>query len=93
MLRGLAALAVPLEEVVEQTMNRGGLPGLAFVLLSCKVIILCNFAANCSSIWGLRVVSVLFLSKGFWRRSGEVQIFECEVCTEEINRNFNKALN
>lgn len=84
---------VPLEEVEEHTMNCGALPGLVFVLLSCKGIVLWNFAANCSSIWGLRVVTVLFLSKGFWRRSGEVQIFEPEVCTGEINRNFNKALN
>lgn len=75
------------------TMNCGGLPGLGFVLLSCKGIILCNFAANCSSIWALRVVSVLFLSRGFWRRSGEVQLCEPEVCAERINRSWNKALN
>lgn len=93
MLRGLIALGVPLEEVMEQTVNCGGLPGLAFVLLSCKVIILCSFPANCSSIWGPRVVSVLFLSKGFWKSFGEVQIFEPEVCTEEIYRNCNKPLN
>lgn len=86
---------VPLEEVVDQTMNCDGLLGLAFVLLSCKRIVLCNFAANCSSIWGLSGECAAPFQGILGRRFGVVQILEPEICTEKkkINRNCNEALN
>lgn len=73
---------VPLEQAVDQTVSCGGLPGLALVLLSCKGI-LCNFAANCSSIWGLSGESAApfqgILEK-VWRGA---DLREPEICTEK----------
>lgn len=73
---------MPLEEVVEHTMNCEGLPGLALVVLRCEGIVLCDLAGNCCSVWGLSgecAAAFQGILEKVWRGAD----LEPEICIEK----------